>query len=106
MSFIGKLFGLDSGAQKRQAEQQAALMREQAESSKRQSQAIADQSANQTRLAQDRARVEEQVRLMQESAKEDAPEIDIGAEGEEEAPTRRRRSYQNPNAGASGSVRI
>lgn len=106
MSFIKKLFGLDNSAMKESARLQAEALKQNAESSKRQSQAIADQSASQTRLAQERARVEEQVRLMQESADEPATEVDVGPAGDEESTPRRRRAYQNPNAGASGAIRI
>lgn len=106
MSFIGKLFGMDSGAQKRQAELQAAQMRQDAENNKRQSEAIANQSAAQARLAQDRARVEEQVRLMEQDAEPEKAEVDVGDPGTDETASRRRRAYQNPSAGASGAVRI
>lgn len=106
MGFVKKLFGLDNSEAKRLAEQQAKAMMEQAEATKRQSQAIADQQAQQTRLASERQRVEEQVRSMQEANRPEEVEVDIGSEGDEEPSTRRRRAYQNPSAGASGAVRI
>lgn len=106
MSFIGKMFGMDSGAQKESARLQAEKMRQDAENTKRQSEAIANQSAAQARLAQDRARVEEQVRMMQESAEPTQAEVDVGDKGADEPASRRRRAYQNPNAGPSGAVRI
>lgn len=106
MSFIKKIFGLDNTAMKESARTQAEQLRQNAEATKRQSMAIADQSATQTRLAQERSKVEEQVRLMQEASQEGEAEVDIGEAGEATPGVRRRRAYQNPNAGAAGAIRI
>ncbi len=104
MSFVKKLFGIDDKAQRQMAELQAQSMRDSAQATQRQAQAVAQQTAQQARLAQERARVEEQVRLMQQTPTEEA-QVDIGEEGGEESPTRRRRAYQNPNT-APGVIRI
>lgn len=106
MGFVKKLFGLDNSAAKAIAAQQAKSLMDQAEATRRQSQAIADQQAQQARQAADRQRVEEQVRALQEQNKAEEVVVDVGDEGEEEPASRRRRAYQNPNAGASGAVRI
>ena len=106
MSKILKIFGLDNSAAKAQAAQQAASMQQQAEATRRSAQAIADQQAQMTRQQADRQRVEEQVRALQEQAQPKQAAVDVGAPGEEEPTQRRRRAYQNPNAGASGAVRI
>jgi hypothetical protein len=106
MSFIKKLIGLDNSAAVKAAQDQARIMQEQAEATRRQSQAIAEQTAQQQRQAADRARVEEQVRLMQEANKPEEVVVDVGEEGEDAPAARRRRAYQNPNAGASGAIRI
>lgn len=92
MSFIAKLFGVDTKAQKRAAEAQAKALAEQAEQARKQSQAIADQAAQQTRLAQERSRVTEQVAALEQAQPEAAPTVDVVAD----TPTasRRRKAYQ------------
>lgn len=105
MSFIAKLFGVDTKAQARAAKAQAEQMRKDAEATRKQSEAIADQTAAQTRLAQDRQRVEEQVRLLSDQAPTETAQVDIGAEGEEEPASRRRRAYQS-TGNAAGAIRI
>ena len=84
MSFLKKVFGLDNSAAVKAAQDQARIMQEQAEATRRQSQAIAEQTAQQQRLAADRARVEEQVRLMQEANKPEEVVVDVGEEGDDE----------------------
>ena len=93
MSFIAKIFGVDTKAQKRAAQAQAKALAEQAEQARKQSQAIADQAAQQTRLAQERSRVQEQVAVMEQAQPETAPTVDVVAD----TPTasRRRKAYQS-----------
>lgn len=92
MSFVAKLFGIDTKAQKRLADAQARALAEQAENTRRQSQAVADQAAQQTRLAQERSRVQEQVTTMEQAQPDTAPTVDVAAD----TPTasRRRKAYQ------------
>ena len=96
MSFVAKLFGVDTKAQERQAQQQAAAMQAAAEATKKQSMAIADQAAAQTRLAQERNKVAEQVMLTEQAAPETAPEIDVVAPTE--PASRRRKAFQSPSS--------
>lgn len=102
---VGKVFGIDSSAQKRMAEQQAAAIRQAAEQTREQSRMAAQQAAEQTRLAQERAQVAAQVQEQQASARPEEVQVDIGAPDMGDTPQRRRRSYQAP-AGPGGSLRI
>ena len=101
---VGKVFGIDSSAQKRMAEQQAAAIRQAAEQTREQSRMAAQQAAEQTRLAQERAQVAAQVQEQQASARPEEVQVDIGTP-DMGAIRRRRRSYQAP-AGPGGSLRI
>jgi len=92
MSFVAKLFGVDTKAQKRAAQAQAQALAEQAEQTRRQSQAIADQAAQQTRLTQERNRVQEQVSNMEQAQPETAPTVELTTDTASTA--RRRRTYQ------------
>lgn len=98
MSFVAKLFGIDTKAQKRAAEAQARALAEQAEQTRKQSQAIADQAAQQTRLAQERNKVQEQVAVMEQAQPDTAPTVDVA--DDRISARRRRKAYQ------SGAIRI
>ena len=96
MSFVAKLFGIDTKAQKRAAEAQARALAEQAEQTRKQSQAIADQAAQQTRLAQERSKVQEQVAAMEQAQPDTAPTVDVAADNG--SPSRRRKAYTSASA--------
>lgn len=102
---VGKIFGIDSSAQKRLAEMQAAAIRESAEQARRQSQMAAQQAAEQTRLAQERAQVAAQIQERQAGTQPEKVQVDTGPPDMEDTPQRRRRSYQAPS-GPGGSLRI
>lgn len=102
---VGKVFGIDSSAQKRAAEQQAAAIRQASEQTREQSRLAAQQAAEQARLAQERAQVAAQVQEQQAAARPEEVQVDIGAPDMGDTPQRRRRSYQAP-AGPGGSLRI
>lgn len=99
MSFVAKLFGIDLKAQKRAAEAQAEALRQQAAQTKQQSMAIADQAAAQTRLAQQRSQVQDQIAAQEQGAPDTTPTVDVV----QDLPTasRRRKAYQS-----SAAIRI
>lgn len=92
MSFIAKIFGIDTKAQRRLAEAQARSLAEQAEATRKQSQAVADQAVQQTRLVQERNRVQEQVTTMEQAQPDTAPTVDVAADTQ--SASRRRKAYQ------------
>ena len=102
---VGKIFGIDTSAQKRAAEAQAAALREAAEQTRRQSQLAAQQAAEQARLAQERAQVAAQIQEQQAGTHPENVQVDIGPPDMGDTPQRRRRSYQAPS-GPGGSLRI
>lgn len=105
---VGRLFGIDSSAQKRAAEMQAAAIRAAAEETRRQSQQAAQQAARQAaeqvRLAQERAQVAAKIQE-QAKARPEEVQVDIGPPDMSDTPQRRRRPYQAPSS-PGGSLRI
>lgn len=96
MSFVAKLFGIDTKAQKKAAQAQARALAEQAEATRKQSQAIADQAAQQTRLAQERSRIQDQVATMEQAQPDTAPTVDLVADTG--SASRRRKAYASGTA--------
>lgn len=104
MSFISKLFGIDTKATKRAAEAQATAIRESSERTAEQSRLLAAQSAAQQAAAAERARVQEHATAVAEAPA--APiQVDIGTPEGEQPVRKKRAAYQAPGS-VSSSIRI